>query len=85
LSQFNCRVLQLEAEASTHQAEKEKNQVAIQLLMQRLEEAGLQEEQKVRGPGGSMQALKGSWAWEPGSENSAAHRSGQTLGGHLQQ
>ncbi|XP_073930300.1 ninein-like protein isoform X6 [Castor canadensis] len=46
LSQFNCRVLQLEAEASTHQAEKEKNQVAIQLLMQRLEEAGLQEEQK---------------------------------------
>ncbi|XP_047395931.1 ninein-like protein isoform X2 [Sciurus carolinensis] len=46
LSQLNCRVLQLEGDASIHQAQKEKNHVAVQLLMQRLEEAGRREEQQ---------------------------------------
>ncbi|KAM4842475.1 ninein-like protein isoform 1-T2 [Thomomys bottae] len=46
LSQLNCRVLQLEGDTSTHQAQKEKHHVAIQLLMQRLEEAGLRDEQQ---------------------------------------
>ncbi|XP_055282146.1 ninein-like protein [Moschus berezovskii] len=44
LSQLNHRVLQLGEEASTHQAQSEKNQVAVQLLTHRLEEAVLQEE-----------------------------------------
>ncbi|XP_058432577.1 ninein-like protein isoform X5 [Marmota monax] len=46
LSQLNCRVLQLEGDASTHQAQKEKNHIAIQLLRQRLEEARRREEQQ---------------------------------------
>uniref|UniRef100_A0A8C6E0E3 Ninein-like protein n=1 Tax=Moschus moschiferus TaxID=68415 RepID=A0A8C6E0E3_MOSMO len=44
LSQLNHRVLQLGEEASTHQAQSEKNQVAVQLLTHRLEEAVLREE-----------------------------------------
>ncbi|XP_069862723.1 ninein-like protein isoform X3 [Dipodomys merriami] len=46
LSQINCRVLQLEGDTSTHQAWKEKRHVAIQLLMQRLEEASQREQQQ---------------------------------------
>ncbi|KAM5178040.1 ninein-like protein isoform 2-T2 [Callospermophilus lateralis] len=46
LSQLNCRILQLEGDASTHQAQKEKNHIAIQLLRQRLEEARRREEQQ---------------------------------------
>ncbi|XP_012882575.1 PREDICTED: ninein-like protein isoform X2 [Dipodomys ordii] len=46
LSQINSRVLQLEGDTSTHQAWKEKRHVAIQLLMQRLEEASQREQQQ---------------------------------------
>ncbi|XP_048204632.1 ninein-like protein [Perognathus longimembris pacificus] len=46
LSQLNCRVLQLEGDPSTQQARKEKRHAAMQLLMQRLEEAGRREEQQ---------------------------------------
>uniref|UniRef100_A0A8D2HFA2 Ninein-like protein n=1 Tax=Urocitellus parryii TaxID=9999 RepID=A0A8D2HFA2_UROPR len=46
LSQLNRRVLQLEGDASTHQAQKEKNHIALQLLRQRLEEARRREEQQ---------------------------------------
>ncbi|XP_074174100.1 ninein-like protein isoform X2 [Rhinolophus sinicus] len=44
LSQLNQRVLQLGEEASTQQAQNEKNYVTIQLLTQQLEEAGCREE-----------------------------------------
>lgn len=43
LSQLNHRVLQLGEEASTQQAQNEKNYITIQLLTQRLEEAGCRE------------------------------------------
>ncbi|XP_015452289.1 ninein-like protein isoform X3 [Pteropus alecto] len=50
LTQLNHRVLQLEEEVSTQQARNEKNCITIQVLTQRLEEAGcrveLQEEHK---------------------------------------
>ncbi|KAF6284617.1 ninein like [Rhinolophus ferrumequinum] len=44
LSQLNQRVLQLGEEASTQQAQNEKNYITIQLLTQRLEEARCREE-----------------------------------------
>ncbi|KAM9681738.1 ninein-like protein isoform 6-T9 [Dama dama] len=44
LSQLNHRVLQVGEEASTHQAQSEKNHITIQLLTGRLEEAELREE-----------------------------------------
>ncbi|XP_037349493.1 ninein-like protein isoform X2 [Talpa occidentalis] len=44
LSQLSHRVLQLGEEASVHQAQNEQNQVTIQLLTQRLEEKGHQEQ-----------------------------------------
>ncbi|CAD7673213.1 unnamed protein product [Nyctereutes procyonoides] len=44
VSQLSHKVLQLEEEASIHQAQDEKNRVTIQLLTHRLEEAGQQEE-----------------------------------------
>ena len=47
LSQLNHRVLQLGEEASTHQAQSEKNHVTVQLLTHRLEEAELREELQV--------------------------------------
>ncbi|XP_028749254.1 ninein-like protein [Peromyscus leucopus] len=46
LSQLNCRILQLEGDASALHTQKEENRVAIQLLMQKLEEAGCREEQQ---------------------------------------
>lgn len=54
LSQLNHRVLQLGEEAFTHQAQSEKNQVAVQLLTHRLEEAVLREELQVNGGAGSL-------------------------------
>uniref|UniRef100_A0ABI7VXU9 Ninein like n=1 Tax=Felis catus TaxID=9685 RepID=A0ABI7VXU9_FELCA len=44
VSQLNHKILQLGEEASVHQAQDEKNLINIQLLTQRLEEAGHQEE-----------------------------------------
>ncbi|XP_043740886.1 ninein-like protein isoform X2 [Cervus elaphus] len=44
LSQLNHRVVQVGDEASTHQAQSEKNHITVQLLTGRLEEAELQEE-----------------------------------------
>ncbi|XP_058893567.1 ninein-like protein [Kogia breviceps] len=44
LSQLNHRVLQLGEEASTHQAQSQKNHITVQLLTQRLEEAVCREE-----------------------------------------
>ncbi|XP_055277755.1 ninein-like protein isoform X2 [Moschus berezovskii] len=44
LSQLHHRVLQLGEEASTHQAQSEKNQLTIQVLTHGLEEAMLREE-----------------------------------------
>ncbi|XP_055288731.1 ninein-like protein isoform X2 [Moschus berezovskii] len=49
LSQLHHRVLQLGEEASTHQAQSEKNQLTIQLLTHGLEEAMLQEELQLYG------------------------------------
>ncbi|XP_052580636.1 ninein-like protein isoform X3 [Peromyscus californicus insignis] len=46
LSQLNCRILQLEGDTSALHTQKEENRVAIQLLMQKLEEAGCREEQQ---------------------------------------
>ncbi|XP_036041856.1 ninein-like protein [Onychomys torridus] len=46
LSQLNCRILQLEGDTSALHTQKEENRVAIQLLMQKLEEAGYREEQQ---------------------------------------
>ncbi|KAM9248334.1 ninein-like protein [Dugong dugon] len=44
--QLNHRILQLGREVSAYQARNKKNQVTIQLLTQRLEEAGRQEEEQ---------------------------------------
>ncbi|XP_017658219.1 ninein-like protein isoform X2 [Nannospalax galili] len=46
LSQLSCRILQLVGDTSVHQAQKEKNHIAIQLLMERLETARCREEQQ---------------------------------------
>ncbi|XP_060239096.1 ninein-like protein isoform X1 [Meriones unguiculatus] len=46
LSQLNCRILQLEGDTSALHTQKEENRIAIQLLMQKLEEAGCREEQQ---------------------------------------
>ncbi|ERE71468.1 ninein-like protein [Cricetulus griseus] len=46
LSQLNCRILQLEGDTSALHTQKEENRVAIQLLMQKLEEAGCREQQQ---------------------------------------
>ena len=52
MSQLNDRVLQLGEEASTHQAQNEKNRIMIQLLTGRLEGVVRQEEMQVSGPWG---------------------------------
>ncbi|CAO2578374.1 Ninein-like protein [Lemmus lemmus] len=46
LSQLNRRILQLEGDTSALHTQKEENRVAIELLMQKLEEAGCREEQQ---------------------------------------
>ncbi|XP_010623919.1 ninein-like protein isoform X2 [Fukomys damarensis] len=46
VSQLNCRVLQMEGVASTHQAQNEENLAAARLLTQKLEEVGRREEQQ---------------------------------------
>ena len=58
VSQLNHKILQLGEEASVHQAQDEKNLINIQLLTQRLEEAGHQEELQVSGLKTSATALK---------------------------
>uniref|UniRef100_A0A8C3WZ60 Ninein-like protein n=1 Tax=Catagonus wagneri TaxID=51154 RepID=A0A8C3WZ60_9CETA len=58
LSQLNDKVLQLGEEASTHQAQNEKNRTVIQLLSGRLEGVVRQEELQVSGRRGWQAGLK---------------------------
>lgn len=51
MSQLNCRILQLEGDSSGLHTQKEENHAAIQVLMEKLEEAGCREKQQVRGLG----------------------------------
>lgn len=64
MSQLNCRILQLEGDTSALHTQKEENRIAIQLLVQKLEEAGCREEQQVRSQA-VLQVLAGGWKEGP--------------------
>lgn len=81
MSQLNQRVLQLGEEASTQQAQNEKNYITIQLLTQRLEEAGCREELQVK------EMARGQWgrevqAWEKSSLQQVRKSPNMPRGGH---